>query len=71
MLQSMGSQRVGHDLVTEQQRCICVYTCICVYVYIYDAYMYIQHTHIHMVCLNKCILNSLFYTSLLVFNDTS
>ena len=67
----MGSQRVGHDLVTEQQRCICVYTCICVYVYIYDAYMYIQHTHIHMVCLNKCILNSLFYTSLLVFNDTS
>ena len=24
-----------------------------------------------MVCLNKCILNSLFYTSLLVFNDTS
>ena len=53
------------------QRCICVYTCICVCVYIYDVYVYIQHTHIYVVPLNKCILNSLFYTLLLVFNDTS
>ena len=53
------------------QRCICVYTCICVCVYIYDVYVYIQHTHIYVVPLNKCILNSLFYTLLFVFNDTS
>ena len=29
-LQSMGSQRVGHDLVTKQQQCTYVYLCMCV-----------------------------------------
>ena len=28
-LQSMGSQKVGHDLVTKQQQCICIFTHVC------------------------------------------
>ena len=48
---------------------MCVYMYVCIH--IWYIYVYIQHTHIYMVCLNKCILNSLFYTLLLVFNDAS
>ena len=48
MLQSVGSQRVGHDLVTEQQQdiyvcvCVCMYVCVCVYIYTQtEIYIYI------------------------------
>ena len=37
-LQSMGSQRVRHDLATKQHHiyvCVCVCVCVCVYIYIY------------------------------------
>ena len=39
MLQSMGSRRVGHDLVTEQQQHPCSYTwastqaCMCIFIF--------------------------------------
>jgi len=37
MLQSMGSQRVGHDLATEQRVCMSLgYICVCVW----GMYMY-------------------------------
>ena len=39
MLQSMGSQSIGHDLVIEKQqhtyKYICVFVCVCVCVYTY------------------------------------
>ena len=34
-LQSVGSQRVGHDWMTNTHTCICVCVCVCVCVYIY------------------------------------
>ena len=34
VLQSMGSQRVGHDLATEQQIHICVRVCVCTHMYL-------------------------------------
>ena len=42
MLQSMGSQRVGHDLETEQQQRTCVCVCVCVYVTTKTLYTYRQ-----------------------------
>ena len=45
MLQSLGSQRVGHDWVTEQQyihihACVCMYMCIHVSTHTYKECMY-------------------------------
>ena len=45
-LQSMGSQRVGHDLVTKQQYVIYILY-VCKYVNI--RYMH-THTHTHISC---------------------
>ena len=40
-LQSMGSQGVGHDLITKQQQQL--HICVCVYIYIYiHIYIYIS-----------------------------
>ena len=49
MPQSMGSQRVGHDLVTEKQQ---IYMYVCMYIYTY-MYVYIY------VCVCVCITSSL------------
>jgi len=35
MLQSMRLQRVGHNLVTEQQQMFYIYAYLCIYVYIH------------------------------------
>ena len=53
VLQSMGSQTVGHDWVTE----LCVCVCVCVYIYIYahtymNAYIYI---HECIIYIHECI----------------
>ena len=43
-LQSIGLERVGHDLVTKPpyiHMCLCVCVCVCVYIYI--------HTHMYLL----------------------
>ena len=42
-LQSMGSERVGHNLVSKQERRVCVhiYTCVCTHMYMHVCMCYI------------------------------
>ena len=43
MLQSIGSQRVGHELATEQQNNVYIY--VCVYVCMYSIYIHIRQIY--------------------------
>ena len=51
MLQSMGSQRVGHDLATEQQQQhICVCVSVCVYISLHLQHWGIIHIYSYCFC---------------------
>ena len=60
MLQSMGSQRVGHDLATEQRVCMSLgYICVCVwgmYMYVLRDVCGVEYAFVWSMCiLSVCV----------------